>query len=155
MKIFNLKKKQNLPISIIEAWEYFSNPCNLMDITPPQLQMKTSSEIPDKMHRGEIITYVIKPLLGVSVNWVTEITHVKEGEEFIDEQRFGPYKFWHHFHTFKEIKGGVEVGDLVHYGLPFGPLSSMVNGLFIQSQLDKIFIYREQVLNKKFGVLIK
>jgi ligand-binding SRPBCC domain-containing protein len=152
MKVFQLKKKQKVPISIKEAWEYFSNPRNLIDITPPELQMKTSSEIPDKMYRGEIITYVIKPLLGISMNWVTEITHVIEGEEFIDEQRFGPYKFWHHLHTFKEIKGGVEVGDLFHYGLPFGPFSSIVNAMFIQSQLNTIFSFREKVLEKKFGL---
>lgn len=122
-----------------------------MDITPPKLQMTTTSHIPEKMYRGEIITYTIKPILGVPMNWVTEITHVKEGYEFIDEQRFGPYKFWHHLHTFKEVVGGVEISDLVHYGLPFGPFSSMINEMMIKSQLEKIFNFRSTILREKFG----
>lgn len=151
MKIFQLQKKQYLKMRVDEAWDYFSNPRNLIQITPPKLQMKTTSEIPQKMYQGEIITYTIRPLLGIPMNWVTEITHVKEGYEFIDEQRFGPYKFWHHLHTFKEVTGGVEIGDLVHYGLPFGPLSTMMNSLSIASQLEKIFGFRSQILAERFG----
>ncbi len=151
MKIFQLKKKQALKMDLNLAWSYFSNPANLMKITPSNLQMTITSEIPPKMYRGAIITYTIKPILGIPINWITEITHVKEQQEFIDEQRFGPYKFWHHRHTFKEVKKGVEIGDLVHYGLPFGPLSSMMNSLSIRSQLEKIFGFRRKILADQFG----
>lgn len=133
------------------AWSYFSNPSNLMAITPSNLQMTIISEIPSQMYRGAIITYTMKPILGIPINWITEITHVKEQQEFIDEQRFGPYNFWHHRHTFKQVEGGVEIADLVHYGLPFGPFSSMINSLSIRSQLEKIFDFRSQILAKQLG----
>lgn len=151
MKIFQIKQRQNLKISLSEAWDFFSNPRNLMKITPPELKMRTISEVPEKMYRGEIITYTIKPLLGLPMTWVSEITHVRDMSEFIDEQRFGPYAFWHHLHTLIEVNGGIQVGDLVHYGLPFGPFSSMVNDLLVKKQLDKIFNHRSCVLRDKFG----
>ncbi|MBZ0165718.1 MAG: SRPBCC family protein [Candidatus Omnitrophica bacterium] len=151
MKIFHLQKTQFLPISLDEAWDYFSNPLNLMEITPPDLRMTPTSEIPAKMFRGEIITYTLTPMWGLTLTWVTEITHVKERREFIDEQRFGPYKFWHHRHTFKEIENGVEVHDVVHYALPLGVFAIWLDAWWIKAQLEKIFSYRRQVLEDKFG----
>ena len=102
-KTFYLKETQKVPISIHEAWSFFSNPLNLKEITPPHLNLVVTNEMPEKMHAGMIITYVVEPLLKIKMNWVTEITNMQEPFYFVDEQRFGPYKFWHHQHIFKEI----------------------------------------------------
>lgn len=102
------------------------------------------------MYAGQIITYIIKPMLGIPVKWMTEITHVKEGEYFIDEQRFGPYKLWHHRHSFKETPTGVEMYDEVNYVLPFGVLGTIAHSLFIRKRIEHIFEYRTEVLEKMF-----
>ena len=150
-KTFYLKETQKVPISIHEAWSFFSNPLNLKEITPPHLNLVVTNEMPEKMHAGMIITYVGEPLLKIKMNWVTEITNMQEPFYFVDEQRFGPYKFWHHQHIFKEIDGGVEVTDIVHYKIRAGIFSSLINILIVKNELQKIFSYRTEVLLKKFG----
>ncbi|MFL2931176.1 MAG: hypothetical protein ACJZ47_00020 [bacterium] len=150
-KTFYLKETQKVPISIHEAWSFFSNPLNLKEITPPHLNLVVTNEMPEKMHAGMIITYVVEPLLKIKMNWVTEITNMQEPFYFVDEQRFGPYKFWHHQHIFKEIDGGVEVTDIVHYKIRAGIFSSLINKLIVKNELQKIFSYRTEVLLKKFG----
>ena len=137
-KTFYLKETQKVPISIHEAWSFFSNPLNLKEITPPHLNLVVTNEMPEKMHAGMIITYVVEPLLKIKMNWVTEITNMQEPFYFVDEQRFGPYKFWHHQHIFKEIDGGVEVTDIVHYKIRAGIFSSLINKLIVKNELQKI-----------------
>ncbi|MBT8196119.1 MAG: SRPBCC family protein [Ignavibacteria bacterium] len=151
MKIFTIKAKQTIPISIEEAWDFFSNPNNLPKITPPWLNLKVTSELPDAMYEGMIITYKVYPFLGIPSNWVTEITTVKEKSFFIDEQRFGPYKFWHHQHHFKEINNGVEMTDIVSYALPFDPFSRSFNNILVGKKVKGIFEFRKEVLNKFFN----
>ena len=104
-----------------------------------------------KAYPGQIIQYTVKPLLGVKITWVTEITQVKDKEYFIDEQRFGPYIFWHHKHFISEIDGGVLMEDVIHYKPPLGPVGCILNFLFIDSKLNSIFKYRELELIKIFG----
>lgn len=152
MSHYILKRTQRLPISLDQAWDYFSSPNNLAEITPPYMGFEVlSNSDSDKMYPGQIITYYVKPLLGIKLFWMTEITHVVEKQYFVDEQRFGPYAMWHHSHFFKAIPGGVEMRDQVHYKLPFGPLGALVHALFVKKQLQDIFIYRRQVLEKRFG----
>ncbi len=103
------------------------------------------------MYAGQVITYKVKPLLRIPMFWMTEITHVEEAKYFVDEQRFGPYALWHHQHHFKEVQGGVEMLDIIHYKLPFGPLGSLVNFLFVRKQLKGIFDYRFRYLEDHFG----
>jgi ligand-binding SRPBCC domain-containing protein len=148
MKIFTIKAKQTIPISIEEAWDFFSNPNNLPKITPPWLNLKVTSELPDQMYEGMIITYKVYPFLGIPSNWVTEITTVKEKSFFIDEQRFGPYKFWHHQHRFKEVNDKVEMEDIVNYALPFDPLSRSLNNILVEKKVKEIFEFRKEVLKK-------
>lgn len=105
-----------------------------------------------KVYEGMIITYKITPLLGIKMNWMTEITHVKEHEYFVDEQRFGPYALWHHEHHFKEIKGGVNMTDTLHYAVPYGPIGRLANALLVGKEIQKIFTYREKAINEMFGV---
>jgi len=98
-----------------------------------------------------IITYKIAPLFGIKMNWMTEITHVKEGEYFVDEQRFGPYALWHHQHHFKEIKGGVLMTDILNYAIPHGPIGRLANAILVEKQVKQIFEYRVKAVEKLFG----
>lgn len=104
-----------------------------------------------KTYAGLIIQYKIHPFANLPFKWVTEITHCQDKEFFVDEQRFGPYAFWHHQHHFKAVENGVEMRDIVHYALPFGWLGRLVHKLFIRSQVESIFRYREEVIQRKFN----
>lgn len=153
MKIYTLRREQRLPIPITEAWEFFSNPANLAAITPPEMGFRVTSQLPAEMYAGMIVTYRVSPLAGMPVTWVTEITHAEAPRRFVDEQRFGPYRFWHHQHEFREIPGGTEMRDFIHYALPraAGPLGWLVNRWIVARQLAAIFGYRQRVLEERFG----
>jgi len=142
-RVYSLETKQVLPISLKEAWEFFSSPKNLQKITPPHMGFQIiSKHHGDKMYAGQIIEYNVKPLFGIPLYWMTEITHVVDQKYFVDEQRFGPYSLWHHQHHFKEVAEGVEMSDIVHYKLPFWFLGDIAQGLFVKKQLEGIFKYR-------------
>lgn len=151
MKIYSLHTKQKLNIDLKTAWEFFSTPKNLQDITPDDLQFQILSDLPEKMYSGLIIEYYVTPMLGIKLNWVTEISHIEEPNYFVDEQRFGPYKFWHHKHIFTEVDGGVLMEDIVHWGLPFGFIGRLFGAWFVKKQLKHIFTFREKMLNDKFN----
>ena len=151
MKLHVLERKLEIPIALPEAWDFFSNPANLSLITPPGLGFRMTSPAPEKIYQGLILTYKVTPFLGLPVNWVTEITHVSEREYFVDDQRSGPYKLWRHRHDFREIEGGVEVRDTVHYALPLGPLGDLAHELLVKKQLRGIFDYRSEYLTQRFG----
>ncbi len=151
MKIHTLRQEQILPISIEEAWEFFSSPANLDAITPPDLGFKITCPLPPRMFEGQIITYRVKVAPFVWLPWVTEIKCVEDGRSFIDEQRFGPYKFWHHRHAFEPVDCGVLMTDLVHYALPFGPFGEIARALFVRRKLEWIFCYRKKWLAERFG----
>lgn len=151
MKLYTLHTKQQLPVSIETAWEFISNPKNLEIITPKSMKFKTLSGDEKEMFAGQIIHYKITPLFGISMQWVTEITHVQEQKFFVDEQRFGPYAFWHHKHFLKAIPGGVEMEDIVHYKLPMGLLGQLAHPFIVKPKLDEIFAYRRKKLIEIFG----
>jgi ligand-binding SRPBCC domain-containing protein len=154
MKTYFFTFEQKLPIPLVEAWDFFSSPLNLAKITPPQMKFKvTSTHLADtKIYPGMIITYKVSPVLGIKMNWMTEITQVKEGEYFVDEQRIGPYALWHHEHHFKAIKGGVLMTDMLHYAIPYGIIGRLGNTLLVDKEVRKIFTYREKAVNDLFGV---
>jgi len=151
VSFYSLKTEQKLPISLQEAWDFFSSPKNLSKITPKHMGFIITNQPSETMFEGQIITYKVSPLLGVKISWMTEITTVKENEYFIDEQRFGPYSLWHHRHHFYEIDGGIKMIDEVNYKLPFGFLGSIAHHLFVRKKLKSIFEYREKVLIEMFG----
>ena len=152
MKIYQHKTSQKLNISKNNAWDFFSNPSNLSKITPTWLNFEVRTKLPEKMYSGMIITYFVRPLLNIPQTWVTEITHVNEPNYFVDEQRFGPYKMWHHEHIFKSTEsGGVMMEDIVSYAVPFGFLGRILNRLVIEKKISEIFNYRREVLIKMFG----
>ena len=149
MKIYKLEAKQILPITKSECWKFFSNPKNLQAITPPDMDFEIKSDLPEKVYPGQIIIYRIKLFPGIKVSWVTEIKEVIDENFFIDEQIFGPYKFWHHQHRFLETTEGIEVHDLVHYAIPFGIIGRLMHKLFIRRKLNTIFQFRKEILEAK------
>jgi ligand-binding SRPBCC domain-containing protein len=151
-RVYSLRTVQTMPISIEQAWEFFSTPDNLKDLTPANLGFIIRSKYQGKkMYPGQIIEYTVKPILGIPLYWMTEITHVVEGRYFIDEQRFGPYSLWHHQHHFKEVEGGVEMVDIVHYKIPFWFIGDIAHALVVRKQLKNIFDFRHQFINQRFG----
>lgn len=151
MKIYRLHKKQNLPISKAQAWDFLSDPKNLKTITPDYMGFNILSGADRPMFAGQIIQYIVTPVLGIKTKWVTEITHVKTGEYFVDEQRFGPYALWHHKHFIKEIDGGVEMEDIIDYKVPFGFLGQLVHPIIVKPKLEEIFKHRTKKLEELFG----
>jgi ligand-binding SRPBCC domain-containing protein len=153
MKSYVLKTEQAIPISLDVAWDFFSSPLNLTRITPPDLNLVVTSDYPDdaKIYPGMIITYKVAPLLGITINWMTEITHVTGKQYFADEQRFGPYAMWHHQHHFKEIDGGVLMNDILHYAIPYGIFGRLSNTFFVGKKVKEIFAFREKAVEKIFG----
>lgn len=152
MAVYSLRTVQNIPIRLEEAWDYFSRPQNLQEITPSYMGFEIKSKyMGDRMYPGQIIEYKVRPLAGIPIYWMTEITHVVEGKLFVDEQRFGPYALWHHQHHFREIEGGVEMIDIVHYKNPLWILGDIANALFVRNQLEGIFDYRFKKVEELFG----
>lgn len=152
MAAHSIKTVQKIPISLEKAWSFFSNPANLQAITPDNMGFKVISRHQgDKMYAGQIIEYKVKPLLNIPIYWMTEITQVKDAEYFIDEQRFGPYRLWHHQHHFRSIEGGVEMTDIVHYKNPLGIFGRLANIVFVKKQLRGIFNYRFSKVEELFG----
>lgn len=149
--VYRLKTVQNLPISQEKAWDFLSDPNNLKTITPDYMGFKILEGAETKMYAGQIIKYIVTPVLGFPLRWVTEITHVKNLQYFVDEQRFGPYSLWHHKHFIKPIPGGVEMIDIVDYKLPLGLLGRLAHPLFVKRQLKQIFDYRYNKLVELFG----
>lgn len=145
-----LFRQQDLPISPEEAWAFFSRPDNLAKITPDDLGFEVTSSLPEQMYAGMVVSYRVRPLTGIAVPWVTEITHVREPFFFVDEQRSGPYRFWHHQHLFDLIDGGVRMTDLVHYQLPFGWPGHFLISSLVANRLAYIFDYRTRVLAEQF-----
>lgn len=151
MKIYSLHTVQKLPIKMNEAWDFLSDPKNLKTITPDYMGFDILSGADRKMYPGQIIQYIVTPVAGIPTKWVTEITHVKEGEYFVDEQRFGPYALWHHKHFIKPIANGVEMEDIVDYKLPFGTLGRLAHPILVKPKLKEIFDYRFKKLIELFG----
>ena len=151
MKIFKIYTKQKLPITIEEGWGFLSNPKNLSCITPNYMKFKITDCDFKPVYQGQIIQYTVRPLLNIPLKWVTEITHVVNENYFVDEQRFGPYSLWHHKHFLREIDGGIEMEDIIHYKMPLGFIGEFLNSLFIKNQLKEIFEYRKNKLIEIFG----
>jgi len=153
MRLHRLEFCQRLPIPAAEAWRFFSDPAQLAAITPPWLAFEVTSPLPETVYAGLIVSYRIRPLAGFALTWVTEITQVRPGEFFVDEQRFGPYRFWHHQHHFRSCPGGVEMIDLVHYRMPWGVVGELLHRLLVAHRLREIFAFRRAALAARFGVL--
>ncbi len=151
--MYRIERTQVLPISLEEAWAFFSSPKNLSKITPKELGFVVHGNVPEVMYPGLFIEYTVSPLLGIPMRWVTEITHVREGSYFVDEQRVGPYAIWHHEHFFESVPGGVKMTDVVHYKVPLGILGNLVHLWLVRPKLEQIFSYRWAANERMFGTL--
>ncbi len=153
-KVYSIKYTQQLPVTLQEAWKFFSDPKNLQEITPKDMGFNIISKHQgEKAYAGQIIEYKVSPVLGIPLYWMTEITHVEHEKYFVDEQRFGPYSLWHHQHHFKETASGVEMIDIVHYKLPFWFLGDIAHSIFVKKQLDNIFIFRKKKVEELWPLI--
>lgn len=149
--MYQIKCTQFIKTDIQTCWDFFSSPDNLQQITPEKLRFKVLTKQPKKMYEGLFIRYDVAPILGIPMEWITEITHIKEGVFFVDEQRKGPYKIWHHEHHFEEVLGGVNMTDIVSYVVPYGWLGKIAHCLIIKGQLKTIFDYRFNKVEELFN----
>lgn len=146
-----LEQKQVVHAPLETCWAFFSDPRNLSRITPPGLDFQVITKLPPAMHEGMMIEYRVRPLFGIQLPWLTEITHVRAPHYFVDEQRFGPYRVWHHEHEFRAVSDAeTEMTDRVHYVLPFAPFSEVIHPGLVAPQLEKIFSYRRAAVGRLF-----
>jgi ligand-binding SRPBCC domain-containing protein len=149
MPIYTLERTHVVAMPLEQCWSFFSDPRNLARITPPSLGFRVRSELPAKVYPGLMIRYTVSPLFGIPMTWLTEITQVVEPSYFVDEQRVGPYRLWHHEHFFRAVDAErTEVRDLVHYAPPLGPLGAIINKLLVAPQLEAIFDFRKDQLEE-------
>ncbi|MDF1576278.1 MAG: SRPBCC family protein [Bacteroidales bacterium] len=152
MAIYQIHEELELAASPDEAWDFLSSPSNLKEITPDYMGFEIHTPgLPDKIYPGLMISYKIRPFAGIAMDWLTEITQVREPFYFVDEQRAGPYALWHHEHSLRPTDQGTLMTDLLTYRLPLGPLGDLAHRVFVRKQLEGIFRYREQALEKIFG----
>ncbi len=153
MSLHKLKYITTLPVSIENAWDYFSSPANLSKITPPEMNfnVRTDFKPGDKIYKGMLIDYKVSPLLGIPLSWQTKITEADAPNFFIDEQLKGPYSYWHHEHHFKKTDEGVEMTDVVEWRVPFGFLGDILNSILIQKKVEAIFVFRESKMKEIFS----
>ena len=152
MPVYTLHQTQIIPSTVEKVWEFISSPYNLKLITPDYMGFDiTTKNLPIRIYAGMMISYTVRPIMGIKMRWVTEITHMSDLRYFVDEQRHGPYKMWHHQHLIEAVEGGVKMTDIVDYEPPFGFLGGIANHLIIKKQLAAIFNYRNTKLEEYFG----
>ena len=149
--MYQLKRTQFVKTDLQTCWDFFSSPKNLKEITPEYMGFDVLVELPEKMYEGLMIEYIVRPLLGIPMKWITEIKYVHDKQFFVDEQRKGPYKIWHHEHHFKEVEGGVEMTDIVSYEIPLGILGRIAHPIIVKKKLEEIFDYRFKRVDEIFG----
>lgn len=153
MAVQIIHRVQLIPAPLDKVWSFFADPANLPQITPPDMQFVIlSASRGDRIYPGQLIEYKLRPLPWFHTHWLTEITQVEQGHYFVDEQRRGPYRLWHHQHHFRKIEGGVEMTDQVHYTVPFGFLGDLANAFFVRRRLEEVFLYRRGQVEKIFGM---
>ena len=151
LKVYQMSRKQLLHVSLDDVWSFFTDPDNLQKLTPPKMRMEVIGKHPSELYAGMVATYKVRPIFKLPITWVTEITHVLPKEYFVDEQRFGPFKFWHQEHRFKQTEEGVEITDLVHYAMPFSVIGKLVHAQVVRPKLQAMFAYRQKQLKFLFS----
>lgn len=142
--MYRLIREQEISATRERIWDFIRTPHNLNSITPPELDFKIVSQVPERMFNGLIVEYVIRiPFFGRR-KWVAEIKHIREFISFVDEQRIGPYKFWYHYHELIETDTGVRIIDRVYYEMPFGLLGRMLHFVIVRPTLEHIFAFRAE-----------
>src|SRR5699024_12471365 len=127
LKVYQMSRNQLLHVSLDDVWSFFTDPDNLQKLTPPKMRMEVIGKHPSELYAGMVATYKVRPAFKLPITWVTEITHVLPKEYFVDEQRPGPSKSWHHEHRCKQTEDEGEITDLVHYAMPFTGIGKLVH----------------------------
>jgi len=141
---------QFVPAGMDVVWDFFSSPSNLSRITPPGMGFRITSSVQKEMYPGMFISYKVSPISGLKLNWLTEITQINKYNFFIDEQRMGPYRIWHHEHHFREVDGGVEMRDILYYSVPFGIFGRLADRVFVHNKVKQIFSFRKEKILELF-----
>ncbi|MGB0178399.1 MAG: SRPBCC family protein [Owenweeksia sp.] len=149
--MFVFKQEQYIPVSLDQAWEFFANPLNLAKLTPPKMNFKVLGDLPGEVHDDLIVRFRVSPLRGINVNWTSVISKVVPKKYFSDVQVEGPFRYWHHQHSFHPVKNGVEIRDELHYLPPFGLIGKLFHPLIVKRKLSETFEYRYQKINEIFG----
>ena len=149
--IYQLKREQHINCSLSDAWAFFSTPRNLDKLTPDSVGFKITHCSSETAPEGQMIGYKVKVAPFIWVTWLTEITKVNDMHSFVDDQRIGPYKVWHHTHRFEEKDGGVLMTDEVTYVMPFGIIGTIVHGMFVKNKLRHIFDERKRLCEQYFS----
>lgn len=152
MKIYQLYRQQTLNMTIQDAWSFFSSPYHLNDITPDFFHVTITSKVPEKMYAGLMISYQMKAVFGIPMNWLSEVSHCDEPKRFVYEQRIGPFKFWSHEVCLTEQQNGILLEDIMFYAMPLGWLGQLINRVLIADKLERIFDTRHTYLQSKFGM---
>jgi len=150
MQAYTLSATQRVARPLDAVFAFYAEPRNLARLTPSSLGFRLVRPPDPVMARGLTLTYRIRPM-GIPMTWVSEITEYDPPHRFVDEQRRGPYAYWHHAHTFRAVDGGTEVADVVTYRLRFGPVGRVVHALLVRRQLEAIFAFREAAIRETFG----
>lgn len=148
----NIRFTQQLPVSLSEAWDFFSHPSNLEQITPDDMVFEVTSQVPDRVYEGLMITYKVSPLLRIKLDWCTEITHVRHEQFFVDEQRLGPFRIWHHEHHFEANEHGVLMTDILTYHVGWGFIGRIADAIMVRKKVLQIFEFRRRTLEKIFPI---
>lgn len=150
--VHQLQRQQQLNCDIQTAWKFFSSANNLSEITPKDMSFVVRTQLSDaEIYEGMLIDYYVSPLLGIKLNWQTEITKVNFQKSFTDFQKKGPFKLWNHFHEFILNDKGVLMMDTVSYELPFGFLGEIAHSVMVKKKLEHIFDYRFKILEETFN----
>ena len=150
MKTFQFTTQQFVPQPLSAVFPFFERPENLAAITPSWLGLRITTASPIQMREGTVIEYSIK-VMGIRIGWKSRISEYDPPRAFVDEQLKGPYSFWHHTHRFLEVDGGTLLADEIRYGMPFGIVGQIVHRLVVRKQLQSIFHYRAQAIERMFG----
>ncbi len=151
LRVHELQQEQWLPLSVLEAWSFFSTPLNLAAITPPEMRfviLQPLDNVP--LHAGQRIRYTVRPLFGVPLKWETLISEVEAPNGFVDTQLKGPFALWEHTHMFAAHEGGTKMTDHLRYALPMGLLGDVAHTLIVKKKVVDIFAHRRKTLEQLF-----
>lgn len=152
MKIYQLYRRQKLKLSRQMAWDFFSSPYYLNEITPGFFNVEITSRVPEKIYAGLMISYRMKAVFGMPMAWLSEVSHCDEPHRFVYQQAVGPFKFWSHEVCLTEADDGIVVEDIVFYAMPWAWFGQCMHALLIGGKLQRIFDTRSEYLQKRWGV---
>lgn len=150
-KIHQLHSELTIQTDLETAWDFIRSPKNLDLITPDDMVFEIVSDLPEEMHEGLLVEYRVGiPMIGEQT-WLSEIKHIREQHSFVDEQLVGPYKLWFHYHEISKVEDGVRFVDHIKYIMPFGPFGAIARAIYVKKELNRIFDYRTEAMNRHFG----